>query len=128
MKILVAEDNVISMEIVKSVIESVTEAKAEVLTATNGRELVQLFSQSEVGEVQVIITDVIMPEMDGLTAAASIRVLDRPDAKTVPIVALSAFFADAEVEKAKAIGMTDFINKPVDRERMAEVIRKYVHA
>ena len=71
--------------------------------------------------------DIQMPEMNGLEAAAAIRALDWPDAKAIPIIAMTANTFKEDVEAATAAGMTSFISKPVDVETLYHELHTAVH-
>ena len=118
-KILLVEDYEINMEIARFVLEN---EGAQVQEAWNGKEAVDLFAASEPGEYDVILMDLMMPVMGGLEAAQCIRKLEREDAKTVPIIAMTAnAFADDE-ERSLAAGMDAHISKPLDAEKLIQVI------
>ena len=72
------------------------------------------FEASTPGEFQAILMDIQMPEMNGLNAAKAIRSLDRPDAQTIPIIAMTANSFQEDVDAALAAGMSGFVSKPVD--------------
>ncbi len=122
MRVLVAEDNELNMEITRFVLET---AGAEVLTATDGKKTLDLFNSSEIGSVDVILMDVIMPTMDGLQAAKEIRALPRADAQSVAIIAVTANAFSDDIRQAIAVGMNDHIGKPVDSDRLVEMLLKY---
>ena len=86
-RILLVEDNELNAEIAEFIL---TENGAKVETVNNGLEAVQHFEVSEPGTYDVILMDIMMPVMDGLTAARTIRDLERQDAKTIPIIAMTA--------------------------------------
>ena len=86
-RVLLVEDNELNAEIAEFIL---TENGAKVETVNNGLEAVQHFEDSEPGTYDVILMDVMMPVMDGLTATRTIRALDRQDAKTIPIIAMTA--------------------------------------
>ena len=118
-KILLVEDYEINMEIARFVLEN---EGAQVQEAWNGKEAVDLFAASEPGGYDVILMDLMMPVMGGLEAAQCIRKLEREDAKTVPIIAMTAnAFADDE-ERSLAAGMDAHISKPLDAEKLIQVI------
>ena len=123
---MLAEDNELNMEIAEFVLES---AGAKVIKAFNGKEALEIFKASEQGEIDVILMDVMMPVMDGLTATRAIRGLDRPDAKTIPIIAMTANAFDDDVNKSKAAGMNAHLAKPIDPKRLfrtlVELIRSH---
>ena len=100
-------------------------AGANVLKAYNGREAVEMFRTSDPGSIDVILMDLVMPEMDGFEAARNIRALDRSDAAAVPIIALTANVFREDLEKALAAGMNARVTKPVDISVIAEVVAKY---
>ena len=87
MKILLVEDNDLNLEVAQYILE---DAGAEIVVARNGLESVELFEQSESDSFDVILMDVMMPVMDGLTATKRIRKLKRKDARTVPVIAMTA--------------------------------------
>ena len=80
------------------------------------------FRDSEPGSFDAILMDVMMPEMDGLEAAKAIRALDRPDAKTIPIIAMTANVFKEDREKCLAAGMNAHLSKPLDAETMKRTI------
>ena len=92
----------------------------------DGQEAVELFRNSEPGEFDVILMDIMMPVMDGYEAAKMIRSLDREDAKEIPIIAMTANAFTEDRIKAKAAGMDEHVAKPVDVELLIKVIRKSV--
>ena len=86
----------------------------------------EAFAQSAPGSFDVVLMDVMMPVMDGLEATRRIRSMDRPDAKTVPIFALTAnAFVDDQVRSRKA-GMNEHLPKPLDAPKLILLIRKYL--
>ena len=113
--VLVAEDMEINAEIVMEILE-MRDVRAE--HAENGRIAVEMFRESPEGHFDAVLMDIRMPEMDGLEAAAAIRALDRPDAKTVPILALTANAFDEDVQRSLQAGMDAHLSKPVDPERL----------
>ena len=92
----------------------------------DGQEAVELFRNSELGEFDVILMDIMMPVMDGYEAAKMIRSLDREDAKEIPIIAMTANAFTEDRIKAKAAGMDEHVAKPVDVELLIKVIHKLV--
>ena len=108
-RILLAEDNLINREIAHRII---CETGAEVVDANNGKEAVALFSVQPVGFFDLIFMDIQMPVMNGFDAATAIRSLQRADAKTVPIYALTANTFDEDVRQVKAVGMDGHLGKP----------------
>ena len=121
--ILLAEDNELNMEIAEFVLQNVG---ADVTKAWNGQEIVELFRKSEAGEFDVILMDIMMPVMNGYEATKMIRSLDREDAKTIPIIAMTANAFTEDRLKAKEAGMNEHIVKPLDVELLIKVIHKLV--
>lgn len=110
MKLLIAEDNDINWEI----LEMLMSGKGfDMERAENGRECLEMFTKSEVGNYQMILMDVRMPEMDGYETTQAIRKLDRPD-NQIPIIAMTADAFDSDIEKALESGMNDHIAKPIE--------------
>jgi signal transduction histidine kinase/CheY-like chemotaxis protein len=122
-RILLVEDNDLNMEIAEFVL---TEKGAAVTPAWNGQEAVDAFAKSKPGEYQVILMDMMMPVMDGVTATRRIRAMGRPDARTIPIIAVTANVFDSDVQAAKEAGMDAHFAKPIDPDRLQMVIRRYV--
>lgn len=120
--ILVAEDNDINMEIARFILEN---EGAVVTEAHNGVEAVNMFKNSAVGEYDVILLDVMMPVMDGTEAAKLIRAMDREDALTVPMFAMTANAFSDDVELSMRAGMNEHISKPIDKDKLVELIAKY---
>ena len=92
----------------------------------DGQEAVELFRNSEPGEFDVILMDIMMPVMNGYEAAKTIRSLNREDAKTIPIIAMTANAFTEDRIRAKAAGMDEHVAKPVDVELLIKVIHKFV--
>ena len=111
--ILLCEDNALNMEIAVYLLE---EAGAVVDCAGNGREALDRFRDSEPGSYDAILMDIRMPVMDGLEAARNIRAMDRPDAVSVPIFAMTANAYDEDMEMSREAGMNEHLSKPVDAE------------
>ena len=99
---------------------------AEETKAWNGQEAVELFRKSEPGGFDAILMDIMMPVMNGYEATKMIRSLDREDAKTIPIIAMTANAFMEDRQKAKEAGMNEHIVKPVDVELLIKVIHKLV--
>ena len=119
--ILLAEDNELNMEIAEFVLQN---EGADVTKAWDGQEAVELFRNSEPGEFDVILMDIMMPVMNGYEAAKMIRSLDREDAKEVPIIAMTANAFTEDRIRAKEAGMDEHVAKPVDVELLIKVIHK----
>ena len=121
--ILLAEDNELNMEIAEFVLQN---EGADVTKAWDGQEAVELFRNSEPGEFDVILMDIMMPVMNGYEATKMIRSLDREDAKEVPIIAMTANAFTEDRIRAKEAGMDEHVAKPVDVELLIKVIHKLV--
>ena len=121
--ILLAEDNELNMEIAEFVLQN---EGADVTKAWDGQEAVELFRNSEPGEFDVILMDIMMPVMNGYEATKIIRSLDREDAKEVPIIAMTANAFTEDRIRAKEAGMDEHVAKPVDVELLIKVIHKLV--
>ncbi|WP_125144298.1 ATP-binding protein [Clostridium transplantifaecale] len=116
-KFLLAEDNDLNAEIAMELLRM---QGAVVTRAENGREALELFKHSTQGEIRAILMDIQMPEMNGLEATAAIRGLSRPDASTVPIIAMTANAFREDREAAIAAGMNGFVPKPIDVNELYE--------
>ncbi len=111
-RVLLAEDNAINAMIAKELLEEAGELIVE--TVENGQEAVNRFGQSRQGYFDVILMDIRMPVMDGLTATQEIRALPHLQAQTIPIVAMSANAFDEDISRALECGMNAYLSKPVD--------------
>lgn len=110
-RFLLAEDNEINREIA---IELMSASGAEIDSAVDGLQCVEMFLRSPIGYYDLILMDIQMPVMNGLTATRSIRNSDRADAKTIQIWAMTADAFVEDVERAKAVGMNGHFAKPLD--------------
>ena len=117
--VLLVEDNELNMEISQYILEA---AGVIVDQAWNGQEAVRRFSESEPGTFDCILMDVMMPLMDGLEATRTIRAMQRPDAATIPIVAMTANTFSEDEQRSREAGMNLFLNKPVDSEKMLQTV------
>ena len=93
----------------------------------DGQEAVELFRNSELGEFDVILMDIMMPVMNGYEATKMIRSLDREDAKEVPIIAMTANAFTEDRIKAKEAGMDEHISKPIDMKLLVKIIHELVY-
>ena len=119
-RILLVEDNELNAEIAKTVLEDVG---ASITRAENGQQALELFKEKPAGTFDVILMDLMMPVMDGYTATRKIRELERSDAKTVPIIAMTANAFQEDAEKCIAVGMNAHLAKPLDIEKMKKTIK-----
>ena len=118
-RILLVEDNELNAEIAKTVLEDVG---ALIIRAENGQQAVELFKEKPAGTFDAILMDLMMPVMDGYTATRKIRSLERSDAKTIPIIAMTANAFQEDAEKCIAVGMNAHLAKPLDIEKMKTII------
>ena len=123
MHFLLAEDNEINMEIAEFYL---TDLGATVSKAWNGKEALELFEASEPESYDVILMDVMMPEMDGHEAAQRIRALKRPDTQTVRIVAMTAQTSEDSIHKCLDAGMDGHIAKPINEEKILSALHKNI--
>ena len=110
-KVLLCEDNAMNTEIAKAVLES---RGLLVTCAADGREGTEKFAASGEGELSAILMDIRMPVMDGREAARAIRTMDRSDARTIPIIAMTADAFAEDVAKCREAGMDSHVPKPID--------------
>ena len=121
-KILLVEDNELNLEIARVMLE---EEGAVITVAHNGVEAVELFRQSEEGTFDIILMDIMMPEMDGLEATRTIRQMQHPDAVKIPVFAMTANAFVEDVERSRAAGMNEHLAKPLRIETVIAAIAKY---
>lgn len=122
-KILLAEDMAINAEILMDIL-SMEDIGAD--HAENGAEAVEMFRNSAPGFYSAILMDVRMPVMDGLAATAAIRALNRDDAGTIPIIALTANAFDEDVKRSLQAGMNAHLCKPVDIAQLFQVMGELI--
>ena len=122
-RVLLAEDMAVNAEIMMMVL-SMREIEADL--AENGRIAVDLFTTHEAGYYDAILMDMRMPEMDGLEASKAIRAIDRADAKTVPIIALTANAFDEDVQRSMQAGLNAHLSKPVEPETLFKTLEDLI--
>ena len=122
-RVLLAEDMAVNAEIMMMVLAM---HEMEVDLAENGLVAVNLFESHESGYYDAILMDMRMPEMDGLEAARTIRSLQRDDAKTIPIIALTANAFDEDVQQSMQAGLNAHLSKPVEPEALFETLEKLI--
>lgn len=122
MRFLVVEDNQLNMEIIQFILE---EAGAVISMASDGKDAVEKFIHTPEGNYDVILMDIMMPVMDGLEATRRIRALEREDAKTIPIIAMTANAFTEDVFKSREAGMNDHLAKPIDVKLLMHTLKKY---
>lgn len=125
LRVLLAEDNELNMEIARFFLQ---ELGAESVPVWNGQEALERFADSAPGEFDMILMDVMMPVMDGYEATRRIRALPRADAKTIPILAMTANAFSDDVRRSREAGMNAHLSKPLSEESlhraMAEQVKK----
>lgn len=124
LRILIAEDVDINAEILEDILEM---EGMESERAANGQIAVDMFGDSEEGHFDAILMDIRMPVMDGLTASAAIRAMERPDARTIPIIALTANAFDEDVNNSIEAGMNAHLSKPVEPEKLYSMLSSLTH-
>lgn len=122
-KILLCEDNSLNMEIATILLKK---KNYEVIQAVNGQEGVKKFQASGQGEISAILMDLRMPILDGFDAARTIRELKRPDAQSVPIIALSADAYEEDVQKVLQVGMNAHLAKPFKPQEIYSLLQKLI--
>ena len=122
MRVLLAEDNELNMEIAETFL---TDAGVQITKAYNGEEEVERYLEQPAGTFDAILTDLMMPVMDGYEAVRAIRSSGRADAESIPIIALTAnaFWEDAE--RVKREGMNEHLPKPLDVGKLLSILAKY---
>ena len=116
--ILLVEDNKINQDIVRGLLE---QSGVAIDIASNGQEAIEMFQEYK-GRYQLILMDIQMPIMDGYEATKQIKKID----KGIPIVALTANAMKEDVEKTKAAGMQEHLNKPIEVEKLYTTLQKYI--
>lgn len=122
-RVLLAEDNALNMEIMEFLLN---EVGIKVTKAADGQQAVEAFAASPVGGFDAILMDVMMPVRDGHEATRAIRAMDRPDAKTIPIFAMTANAFTEDRRKALESGMNEHLPKPIDPDALYRLLVKYL--
>ena len=122
MRVLLAEDNELNMEIAETFL---TDAGVQITKAYNGKEEVERYLEQPAGTFDAILTDLMMPVMDGYEAVREIRGSGRADAQSIPIIALTANAFLEDAERVKKEGMNEHLPKPLDVGKMLSVLAKY---
>lgn len=117
--VLVVDDIELNIDIMQSILE---DEGVTVLTAYNGLEAIEVFGASEIGSLDLILMDIRMPVMDGIEATRAIRSMDRPDAKSICIMAVSANAREVDAEKSQEAGMNGHMNKPVEVDELLKLV------
>ena len=122
LNLLLVEDNELNAEIAETLL---SDEGANLTVAEDGLQAVRMFQEKPEGYFDAILMDIIMPVIDGLTATNSIRSLNHPDAKKIPIIAMTANAFVEDMRKTKEAGMNEHLTKPVDGEKLLQVLYKY---
>ena len=123
--ILLAEDNDLNAELATVMLE---DAGMAVTRAFDGKEAVELFKNHPQGTYDIILMDIMMPNMDGHQAAKTIRAMgtERPDAATIPIIAVSANALAEDIKASLDSGMNGHVSKPLNMKEVTDTIAKYI--
>ena len=119
-RVLLVEDNAINMEIAHAILE---EEHLDIAEAKNGKEALEIFRNSKMGEYHFIIMDVMMPVMDGLEATRRIRESQKEDSD-IPIFAMTANTFASDRRKCREAGMTGYISKPISMRAIETVLKE----
>ena len=121
-RVLLAEDNALNAEIAEIQLE---ELGMTVTHAVDGKQAVEFFTDSPAGNFDVILMDIMMPKMDGYEATKAIRTMaDRPDGRTVPIIAMTANAFAEDVQKSLEAGMNGHLSKPIVMDEVVKIIAR----
>lgn len=120
-KVLLCEDNALNREIALALLQA---KGMDVVCAENGQVGVSTFEESAKNEYDVVLMDVRMPVMDGIEATKAIRRLERPDAKTVPIIAMTADAFAEDVQRCLDAGMDGHMAKPIEPDNLYQTLQK----
>lgn len=122
-RVLLVEDNELNMEIAEEILKM---AGFTVDTACDGLEAIDKISESDENFYDLILMDIQMPNMNGYEATSAIRAMDRQDAKTLPIIAMSANAFTDDIFEAKKSGMNDHIAKPIEITKLTQTLSAYI--
>ena len=122
-RVLLAEDIAVNAEIIMMLLSM---KKMEVDHALNGRIAVEKFAEHDPGYYDAVLMDMRMPEMDGLEATKRIRAMEREDAKTIPIIALTANAFDKDVKKSMQAGLNAHLTKPVEPDMLFKMLEDLI--
>ena len=121
MKLLMAEDNELNAEIATTLL---ADRGALVTNVSDGKQALDEFTKNPPGTYDAILMDIMMPVMDGIAATKAIRSLTRPDAKTIPILAMTANAFEEDAKQCFAAGMNAHIAKPIDMELLEKTLQR----
>ena len=123
LNLMLVEDNELNAEIAEILLE---DEGAIITMVTDGQQAVELFNNNPEGTFDAILMDIMMPVMDGLTATKAIRALNRPDAGTIPIIAMTANAFAEDVQRCLDAGMNAHLAKPLDIEKVKKTICEHI--
>lgn len=122
LNILLVEDNELNAEIAETLL---SDRGMNITLARDGQQAVRIFEENAPNTFDAILMDLMMPIMDGYSATKAIRELDRPDAASVPIIAMTANAFDEDVKRCLEAGMNAHLSKPLDMDKLIEVLARY---
>ena len=120
---MLAEDNELNWEVAH---ELLSELNVELEWAEDGQICLDKFSNSAVGYYDAVLMDLRMPVMNGYEATEAIRSLERPDARQIPIIAMTADAFSEDIKHCLEVGMNAHIAKPIDIQEVARILKKYL--
>ncbi len=120
-RVLVVEDNELNAEIARAILE---ECRFRVDCVGDGVEAVKRIAETEPGYYDLILMDIMMPNMDGIEATRTIRAMEREDCRTLPIVAMSANAFDDDLKKSVECGMNGYLSKPVEIDKLYRMLEE----
>lgn len=123
-RVLLAEDQPMDVEITRRILENVN---MDVVCVENGKEALERFNEEEEFFFDIILLDICMPEMDGLVAAHQMRQTKRTDAQVIPMIAMTANDSIEDIHVCKEAGMNDHVAKPVEPQKLYQVLCEYLH-
>ena len=123
-RLLVVEDNLINQEVIRGMLE-VEDLECDI--ANDGFEALEMFGDSAQGCYEAILMDIHLPGMNGYEVTRKIRDMHRSDAKTIPILAMSAEVVDEAVRESRASGMNDYLSKPLDMKTLKRILQTYLN-
>ena len=123
-RVLLVEDHLLNIEVAKRLL---TSKNMEVDVAENGLLAIETFASVPVGYYDAILMDIRMPVMDGLLATKSIRHMRKKDAKTIPIIAMTANAFEEDIEKTKVVGMNSHLTKPIDPTQLFQTLSDLIY-
>ena len=123
-RLLVVEDNLINQEVIRGMLET-EELICDI--ADDGFAALEMFSDSNPGYYQAVLMDIHLPGMDGYETTRKLRDMHREDAKTIPVLAMSAEVVDEVIRESRASGMNDYLPKPIDMKRLVQILFTYLN-